>query len=65
MKKLLMATIMAMVIFSLTSCSATEKLNNLMISEWVSPDGVHYWEGSYGALSPRYDNNGELIIDEK
>lgn len=38
------------------------------IYEWISPDGVHYWIMSatyqYG-IAPRYDSNGELIIDQK
>lgn len=34
--------------------------------EWVSPDGVHYWTnnaGYHAAMAPRYDSNGELVID--
>lgn len=31
-------------------------------NEWISPDGVHYW--IYGhQMSPRYDHNGNLVID--
>lgn len=37
-------------------------------SEWVSPDGVHYWykTGSYGEswLAPRIDNDGNFVIDK-
>lgn len=36
--------------------------------EWVSPDGVHYWVvcGNYRyGIAPRYDNDGNLIIDKK
>ena len=36
--------------------------------EWISPDGVHYWvydgAAQYG-MAPRYDNNGNLVIDEE
>lgn len=35
--------------------------------EWVSPDGVHYWvvieKDRYG-IAPRYNNKGNLVIDE-
>lgn len=34
--------------------------------EWISPDGVHYWimNGNYRyGITPRYDNNGNLVID--
>ena len=36
------------------------------MSEWVSPDGVHYWmyNNTYQfGMSPRYDSNGNLVID--
>ena len=32
------------------------------ISEWISPDGVHYWKYNDG-LAPRYDSDGNLILD--
>lgn len=38
------------------------------VSEWTSPDGVHYWiaEGGYRfGIAPRYDKDGKLIIDEE
>ena len=37
-----------------------------MIKEWVSPDGVHYWmylDGYCGGITPRYDNEGNLVIE--
>lgn len=38
-------------------------------TEWVSPDGVHYWYGKeingYSWFAPRYDNNGNLVIDKQ
>lgn len=40
--------------------------NKVLINEWISPDGVHYWyrNTAYGGvMAPRYDNNGELVID--
>lgn len=36
------------------------------ISEWISPDGVHYWQYeaySQFALAPRYDKDGNLVIE--
>lgn len=33
------------------------------MDEWVSSDGVHYWISGY-KMAPRYDNNGNLVIDE-
>lgn len=35
--------------------------------EWVSPDGVHYWvvvNGRGYGIAPRYDNDGNLVIDK-
>ena len=37
-----------------------------MVKEWVSPDGVHYWMYSDDycrGLTPRYDNEGNLVIE--
>lgn len=41
---------------------------DVQITEWVSPDGVHYWyqqSGYHAMLAPRYDRNGELVIDRE
>ena len=38
-----------------------------MLSEWVSPDGVHYWmyrDAYCSGITPRYDNEGNLVIEE-
>ena len=38
-----------------------------MLSEWVSPDGVHYWmyrDAYCSGITPRYDNKGNLVIEE-
>lgn len=32
-------------------------------SEWISPDGVHYWD-LYNQMAPRYDHDGNLVIEE-
>ena len=37
-----------------------------MVKEWVSPDGVHYWmyrDDYCSGLTPRYDSNGNLVIE--
>lgn len=41
--------------------------DDVKMTEWISPDGVHYWyhEAGYTAmLAPRYDANGNLVIDK-
>lgn len=41
--------------------------DDVTITEWVSPDGVHYWyqqAGYHAMLAPRYDKNGNLVIDK-
>lgn len=43
-------------------------LNNYGTYEWVSPDGVHYWvvvDNSRYGIAPRYDSDGNLIIDKE
>lgn len=37
------------------------------VSEWISPDGVHYWihKGRYNyGMAPRYDSNGNLVVNK-
>lgn len=49
-----------------TECNAM--VDNFGTFEWISPDGVHYWVvyGHYRyGIAPRYDNNGELVIDKE
>lgn len=38
--------------------------SDIVMDEWISYDGVHYWYGTNGYLAPRYDANGELVIDK-
>lgn len=49
--------------------NATVHSDDVEVTEWISPDGVHYWYKSagYGSmmLAPRYDNDGELVIDKE
>lgn len=45
----------------------TDRVNN-NLSEWVSPDGVHYWVYSRSnkcGITPRYDASGELVVDHQ
>lgn len=44
-----------------------EHSDDITMTEWISPDGVHYWlqKTTYQAmLAPRYDAEGNLVIDE-
>lgn len=45
----------------------TDKAKEKIMTEWVSPDGVHYWmcdSSRKNALAPRYDHDGNLVIDK-
>lgn len=66
-------TIVVVIIAAMLSCAycasqerghAIPGNNPFDYQEWVSPDGVHYWRTPYN-MAPRYDNNGELVIDGK
>lgn len=57
-----------MVLCLLCGCQMDEfgTYNDFAAKEWVSPDGVHYWyitAGSAFGITPRYDNSGNLVID--
>lgn len=42
--------------------------DDVTVTEWISPDGVHYWfqrEGNREMLAPRYDHDGNLVIDQE
>lgn len=65
MRKCIVLAIVISII--LTGCAEPQALTLSRTSdiyEWVSPDGVHYWRGLY-SLSPRYNCNGELVIDHE
>lgn len=63
------------VIVAIVFISGLQKINHQNIEngkndvvEWVSPDGVHYWVYSGGyqyGIAPRFDNNGNLVIDNR
>lgn len=60
--------IMFVLIAILGGCSYPERGGTTVTSfnganEWISPDGVHYWSFGNGGVSPRYDHNGNLVID--
>lgn len=47
--------------------NAKEHSDDVAVTEWISPDGVHYWyqqSGYHAMLAPRYDAEGKLVIDE-
>ena len=42
--------------------------DDVAVTEWISPDGVHYWyqqSGYHAMLAPRYDSEGNLVIDHE
>lgn len=46
--------------------NSTNHSDDVKVTEWVSPDGVHYWyqqAGYHAMLAPRYDSDGNLVID--
>lgn len=46
--------------------NSTPHNQDVNVTEWVSPDGVHYWyqqSGYHAMLAPRYDSNGNLVIE--
>ena len=63
--------ILAVLTFSIVA--ATKNYNfeihsdDIHPTEWVSPDGVHYWfyfTGYQAMMAPRYNSDGNLIIDK-
>ena len=64
MKKVLVILMVITLLLVLSSCDGTKV--SLDVSEWTSPDGVHYWvyNGYYRlGLAPRYDSDGQLVIE--
>lgn len=62
MKKVaILITLLAM-LFTLVGCDDDHTQTDGCM-EWISPDGVHYWE-RYNQLAPRYDHDGNLVIEE-
>lgn len=55
------------------SDTTRKEVNNYLPSDygtydWISPDGVHYWiySGAYRyGIAPRYDKNGNLVVEEE
>lgn len=69
--KIIIAIIVLVLIFCIIGCDGSDNdfYEPTKVCEWVSPDGVHYWviahSNEYGRLcAPRYDNNGNLVIDD-
>lgn len=68
MKKILILLVTICICLTFSGCIKREKyVEDEYFNEWISPDGVHYWfrEGlnGYSYLAPRYDHDGNLIID--
>lgn len=77
-KKILCITL---IVALLTGCEKTDNCiqngvqyndgnlaKSIKFNEWVSPDGVHYWisiKGKISMMAPRYDKNGNLVIDKE
>lgn len=67
MKKMLLAAMLCLALLMLTACGQTSiSLTTGIITDWVSPDGVHYWISvdQRGAMAPRYGEDGRLVIDK-
>lgn len=68
-KHILITVIVICLIYCLTGCADINQgiLNDATArsyyGEWISPDGVHYWIRN-GAMAPRYDSNGKLVMEE-
>lgn len=76
MKKLLILCLALSMSIGCMGCSKGEDVHDVSSCivvgdeygtfEWISPDGVHYWiYNNYQrfGMAPRYDHNGQLIID--
>lgn len=68
MKKIILILMLVLLTISLCACGNIQKTYDNVMGEWISPDGVHYWAfksdgGNVEFLAPRYDNNGNLVID--
>ena len=60
-KKIAVIALASTLLFGLAGCAGRDYMG-----EWISPDGVHYWRddiGKNGCMAPRYDHEGNLVID--
>lgn len=70
MKKVLLLIITFIMACTFCGCKSINEIgesSNASLYEWVSPDGVHYWiyhAGYAGGMSPRYNSDGCIMIDE-
>ena len=66
-KKIAVIAFAGTLLFGLAGCAGRDSTHNSgYIDEWISPDGVHYWRdttGNNGYMVPRYDHEGNLVID--
>lgn len=70
-EQIIIILILIIAVFGVVSCerkyNTEEHSDDVIVTEWVSPDGVHYWYrnmGQQAMLAPRYDSEGNLVIDE-
>lgn len=68
MKKVLVILMLITLLLVLSSCDIDgyDIDDDYGISEWISPDGVHYWTYNcayWFGLAPRYDSAGQLVIE--
>lgn len=62
MKKAVILITLLTMLLTLVGCDDNRTQTDGYI-EWISPDGVHYWD-LYNQLAPRYDHDGNLVIEE-
>ncbi len=65
MKRVILVAALSILLLMLTGCKDTSiSLTAGFITDWESPDGVHYWVSpNQGFIAPRYDKNGQLVTD--
>ena len=63
-KKIAVIALASTLLFGLAGCAGRDSTyNSGYMDEWISPDGVHYWRDNAGYMAPRYDHEGNLVIE--
>lgn len=74
MRKALLALMLLAIALTASACGSGDNSftdvsyatpNGNFVREWVSPDGVHYWQYGSCGIAPRYDATGQLVIDRQ
>lgn len=74
MRKALLALMLLAIALTASACGSGDNSftdasytspNGYIIQEWISPDGVHYWQCGTCGIAPRYDADGQLVIDRQ